>query len=119
MKVQRQGNRGLIKMQHCNFLIYDESKSFDQEASDRRYVHSHSPNLSEELKERMVQNFVNSGKEVLWRKAYGHPLVCFFTVNKDAPTTYEFDSDKKYTSVELKEIMRRSNAAKRRCKWKI
>lgn len=117
MKVQRQGERGIIKQDYCVFLVYDETQSFDEEANYRtNYYKANHFLLKNEIKNEVIQTALDLYKTIC-RKAYGHPHLCYFTIYKDAPTKFEFDADYQYTPNELKKIMQLANKAKQRCKF--
>ena len=111
MRVQRQTKRGEVSNRYL-FLIYDETKTFDEDALEKARFDMRFPDA--EFRERVFQNSLEMLKN-LYGKAYGHPRLCYFTV-KDNDITFEFDSEKEYSSGELKQMMRLANRAKNRCK---
>lgn len=126
MKVQRQGDRGIIKRGYCRFLVYDET-SYDEETESKdkkdtieRMKHAPVPqgtDRNEFLSQ--VAEIANGYQKNIYRQAYGHPHLAYFTVHKDKPTTFELDGAKEYTVAELKKIMSLATQAKRRCKFGV
>jgi hypothetical protein len=123
MKVQRQSQRNELRPFYI-FLIYDETATFDESGEDRERIKSKfgSGVIPEGISRYAFLEGVSDKAEELnrsvMRKAYGHPRLCYFTVYPDdRPITFEFDSDRKYTVPEMKQILRLAVAAKRRCKF--
>jgi hypothetical protein len=105
----------------CRFIIYDETATVDERKNDRaRYEKGPNfpipPGVDREVFINSVLDNADKMNRHLWRSAYGHPHLCWFTVYENASTEFEFDSDKHYKVEELKEIMRRATRVKRRCK---
>lgn len=115
MKVQRQGHKNPIPESHCLFLIYDPESVVNEMGKARQSAEKFPAHGNpQEFYSRLAKEIYESHKE-FWGECFEHKIICFFVVNKDGPTTFEFDNEVEYTAEQLKMIMRKASAAKRRC----
>jgi hypothetical protein len=121
MKIQKCGERGRVKADHCVYVVYDENAPFDEAAEDqKRIADLPAPQGVDPFKFRAsVAETAGRMARNLYKAAYGFRRVCYFTVfkGKRNATKFEFDSDRKYTDLELRIIIGLSKTAFRRTVW--
>lgn len=123
MKMQKCGDRGPVRADHCVFVIYDENDPFDEAGEDRKRIESMNmpiPSGVDPLQ--FTTNVMDSSERMarnLYKAAYGFRRLCYFTIfkGKKHATKFEFDSDRQYTDAELRAIIGLSKTAFRRTKW--
>lgn len=116
MRVKKQGHKNPIPVGHCNFFIYDETKEVDRVKEKLLFYPVPEGVDADQFRETFAKNLEISYK-VSYGNAYKHPFLCEFTVYKDKPIAFAFDNELKYSSEDLKKIVKLAKAAERRCKW--
>lgn len=125
MKIRKQSPRGIIEGDHCRFLVYDETKGELPPTEERlerneqmtaRFTQGMTPDKALEFAAGVAENM----KEMdvgLHGVASGRLHLAYFTVYRDGKIGYEWDNAIEYTHDDMKLILRRAHAARKRVRF--
>jgi hypothetical protein len=116
----RRNHRGPVEgRNHQMFLIYDETTKAERTQLDelREKFPVAPAGCDPETFHQDLAKRVRELDKVLYGPALDHPHLAYVQINRDGSMHFEFDSERPYTPDELKTMMRKANAAKKRLTW--
>ncbi len=117
MKIWRR-HRGPVTANHIGFWIYDETRTVpDTTEEDLRKKFNPILNIEPDVFYRDLTKNVRELDAIVWGPTQHHPKFAYVQVNRDGTMHFEFDNEHPYTPDELRAIMRKANAAKKRITW--